>query len=193
MSATSNQPEKGLEAYVRVRVTEMQGQVLPEPKIEHYHPGVVASVLALKGLKGEIEYDPRTAAQKKQVAPANDTVKSAEPLADAASYRTRYRELFHEEAEFNLSADGIKRIVDRAEAKLAELTTGITPIDPEEVESEAERVAREAKEAQAKQDAEAGLPTNKKDWFALFQKEFPDDATAYDDITVTAIREKLGK
>jgi len=183
------QPKKGEEGYVALRVTKKQGQAI-EPKIELYHPQQVAGVLGLKGLEADIIYDPRTAAQKEQVAPANDTVKAAEPLTDADSYRARYKQLFHEDAPFNLNADEVKRIVERAELQLANLAKGVEPVEPE---TDEERIAREAREAQAKKDAENGLPTNKTEWFALFQQTFPDEATAYEDITVPKMREKLGK
>lgn len=180
------QPKDDEKDYVHIRVTKRNGQPV-DPKVELYHPVNVPGVMSLTGFAGDIVYDPRTAAQKKQVAPPADTVKSDEPLTDAASYRARYRTLFHEDAPFNLNAGEVKIIVDRAEAQLANLAKGVEP------ETEDERIAREAKEAQAKLDAENGLPTDKTEWYALFQKEFPADATAYADITVKQIREKLGK
>ena len=182
------QPSADEKQYVHVRVTKKQGQPIA-PKIELYHPANIAGVLSLAGFEGDIVYDPRTAAQKQQVAPPADTVKADEPLTDSESYRARYRTLFHEDAAFNLGFDEVKRIVDRAETSLTNLAKGVEPA----AETDAERADREAKEAQAAKDAADGLPTNKKDWFALFQKEFPTDATAYDDITVQAIRAKLGK
>jgi hypothetical protein len=183
------QPKKGEEAYVHLLVTKKGGQAI-EPKTELYHPQQVAEVMKLAGFDAEILYDPRTADQKQQQAPANDTVKATESLSSADSYRARYRTLFHEEVPFNLTNDEVKRIVDMAETKLAEFLGGPKPVEPE---TDEQRITREAKEAQAKQDAADGLPTNKTEWFALFQQTFPDDATAYEDITVPKMREKLGK
>lgn len=185
MSEQKYQPKEDEKQYVHVLVSEKQGQPVSPAKVELYYPVNVAAVMGLKGFKGEIVYDPRTTTQKQQVAPPADTVKANEPLTDAASYRARYRTLFHEDAPFNLNADEVKRIVDRAESKMADLAKGVAPVEPEETDEE--RAAREAK------DAADGLPTNKTEWYALFQKTFPDDATAYADITVPAIREKLGK
>jgi hypothetical protein len=170
------QPKPEEKDYVHINVTKKQGQAIT-PKVEIYHPVNVPAVMGLHGFEGEIVYDPRTAAQKAQVAPPNDTVKATEPLTDADSYRARYKQLFHEDAPFNLNADEVKRIVERAEAQLAYLAKGIEPVEPETDE----------------QDAPDGLPTNKAGWFALFQQTFPGDATAYEDITVAVIREKLGK
>lgn len=183
------QPKKGEEAYVHLSVTEKGGKAIA-PKIELYHPASVAGVMGLVGFKGEVVYDPRTADQKHQAAPANDTVKATEPLSSDESYRSRYRTLFHEDAPFNLTGEEVKAFVDMAEAKLAEFIGGAKPVPPE---TDEERIAREAKEAQAAKDAADGLPNTKTEWFALFQKEFPDDTTAYADITVPQIRTKLGK
>jgi hypothetical protein len=171
------QPKTGEEAYVHLSVTHKGGQAI-EPKIELYHPQQVAAVMGLQGFKADIVYDPRTADQKQQVAPANDTVKAAEPLTGADSYRARYKQLFHEEVPFNLTGDEVKIIVDRAEVHLAEAIKGIMPVEPE---------------ADRQEEVDSELPTNKTEWFALFQKTFPDDTTAYADITVPVIREKLGK
>lgn len=169
------QPKKGEEGYVAVRVTKKQGQAI-EPKTELYHPQQVAGVLSLAGFAGDIIYDPRTADQKHQDAPASDTVKSTEPLTDTESYRARYRTLFHEDAPFNLNAEEVKRIVDRAETQLANLAKGVAPVDTDEDKGEVFKA-----------------PTDKAGWLALYRAAHPDDTTEDKDLTVNVIREKLGK
>lgn len=176
------QPKKGEEGYVALRVTKKQGQAI-EPKIELYQPAMVAGVLGLTGFVGDIVYDPRTAAQKHQAAPANDTVKATEPLSSDDSYRARYRTLFHEDAPFNLTSEEVKHFVDIAEAKLSELMGGPKPVAPEEVQANVAGDTAPAFKA----------PTDKAGWYALFKQEFPDDTTEYKDITVDQIREKLDK
>lgn len=175
MSESKYQPNAGEEQYVHVLVSEKQGQAIT-PKVELYYPVNVAAVMGLKGFKGDIVYDPRTAAQKEQAAPANDTVKASEPLTDADSYRARYKQLFHEDAPFNLTSDEVKRIVDRAEAHLAALPKGVEPVEPE---TDKEEVFK--------------TPTDKAGWLAAYRAAHPEDVTEDKDLTVAVIREKLGK
>jgi hypothetical protein len=204
MSASNYQPEKGLEEYIAVSVTERQGKPLPEPVTEHYHPAAWPAVSKLAGFKATVLYDPRTDAQKLADAPAG-TVKAAEILETPEQYRTRYKELFKEEAPFNMSADTLKITVDRAEAKLAggggegapdiakvAQQLGVAPADiPAFIKAVQDAASK--RDTPAPDGDEDKLPTSKKEWFALYQKTFPDDATEYDDITEKAIREKLGK
>lgn len=172
MSEKAYQPDPGTEDYVHILVSEKQGQSIA-PKVELYHPANVGGVMGLQGFKGEIKHDPRTAAQKRQAAPAADTVK-APALDGPESYRARYAQLFREAAPFNLSSDELRVVVDRAESKLAEFAKGSPPA------AEAENAAFKA-------------PTDKAGWLALYRAAHPDDATEDKDLTVAYLREKLGK
>lgn len=185
MSQSKYQPEKGTEDYVHVRVTEKQGQKLAEPVIEQYHPNAYANVAKLAGFKGDVVHDPRTAAQKAAQQPAA----GEEQGQELEQYRQRYKEIFREEAPFNLDLATVKSIVERADLKLKTLANDLvgTPATPgDATQGEGEQTGTEGTDLNK-------LPSNKKEWFALFQQTFPDDITAYEDITEKAIRERLGK
>jgi hypothetical protein len=176
MSQSQYTPEKGTEEYIHVEVTAKNGQTLAKPVVEQYHPNVWPGVSKLAGFKGEVVYDPRSATEKTQDAPPASTVKAAQPLETLEQFRERYKTLFHEEAPFNIAFDDLKKIVADADKKLPE-----APAD--------------GKVASEEEQSEQGdkLPTNKEGWFKLFQAQFPEDQTTYDDITVAQIREKLAK
>ncbi|RPD50047.1 hypothetical protein DNI29_04420 [Hymenobacter sediminis] len=123
--------------YLRVKVTHKQGAELKEPVIEYYYPADYEQVSKLAGFKATIEHDPRTAAEKRTAAPAPDVVKTTESLETVEQLQARYQELFKEEAPFNADADGLRRLVEGAERKLAEPEKGeATVAEQEGVESD---------------------------------------------------------